>query len=110
MTPGLADLHDADADVLRRKAELLGASFMEDHSIGDFHWHVMQDPEGNEFCIAQDEVRVPRADFCPLCPKKSNRPTPQCCIVGRLPGVRKVPDQFQSVAIAMFTKARPPTP
>jgi hypothetical protein len=22
--------------------------------IGDFHWNVMQDPEGNEFCIAGD--------------------------------------------------------
>ncbi|MFE4198834.1 VOC family protein [Paenarthrobacter sp. NPDC056912] len=48
------DLHDADAAALRRKAEALGATFVEAHSIGDFHWDIMQDPEGNEFCIAQD--------------------------------------------------------
>ncbi|WP_024820505.1 VOC family protein [Arthrobacter sp. 31Y] len=48
------DLHDADPSALRRKAETLGAAFVEEHNIGDFHWDVMQDPEGNEFCIAQD--------------------------------------------------------
>lgn len=48
------DLHDADAAALRRKAESLGATFVEGHDIADFHWDVMQDPEGNEFCIAQE--------------------------------------------------------
>ncbi|MFF2840417.1 VOC family protein [Paenarthrobacter sp. NPDC057981] len=48
------DLHDADAAALRRKAEALGATFVEGHDIADFHWDVMQDPEGNEFCIAQE--------------------------------------------------------
>lgn len=48
------DLHDADPSALRRKAETLGATFVEEHNIGDFRWDVMQDPEGNEFCIAQD--------------------------------------------------------
>ncbi|MGR0160991.1 VOC family protein [Paenarthrobacter nitroguajacolicus] len=48
------DLHDADPSALRRKAEELGATFVEGHDIGDFHWDVMQDPEGNEFCIAQE--------------------------------------------------------
>lgn len=47
------DLHDADASALRRKAESLGAAFVEGYDIADFHWDVMQDPEGNEFCIAQ---------------------------------------------------------
>ncbi|MBT2588026.1 VOC family protein [Arthrobacter sp. ISL-95] len=48
------DLHDADPSALRRKAETLGATFVEEYTIGDFHWDVMQDPEGNEFCIARD--------------------------------------------------------
>jgi hypothetical protein len=48
------DLHDADPSALRRKAETLGATFVEGYNSGDFHWDVMQDPEGNEFCIAQD--------------------------------------------------------
>ncbi len=48
------DLHDADPSALRRKAETLGATFVEEHDIGHFRWDVMQDPEGNEFCIAQD--------------------------------------------------------
>ncbi|HKU35247.1 VOC family protein [Paenarthrobacter sp. NPDC058040] len=48
------DLHDDDAASLRAKAERLGAVFVEGHDIGDFHWDVMQDPEGNEFCIAKD--------------------------------------------------------
>ncbi|WP_159709068.1 VOC family protein [Arthrobacter sp. 18067] len=48
------DLHDDDATALRRRAESLGATFVEGHDIADFHWDVMQDPEGNEFCIAQE--------------------------------------------------------
>lgn len=52
------DLHDADPpSALRRKAETLGgATFVEGgQDVGDFHWDVMQDPEGgNEFCIAQE--------------------------------------------------------
>ncbi|MDR6989375.1 hypothetical protein J2Y66_003890 [Paenarthrobacter nitroguajacolicus] len=48
------DLHDADPAALRRKAELLGAAFVEGYDVADFHWDVMRDPEGNEFCIAQE--------------------------------------------------------
>lgn len=48
------DIHTQDAASLRRHAETLGATFVEGHDIGDFHWDVMHDPEGNEFCIAQD--------------------------------------------------------
>ncbi|OFI38977.1 glyoxalase [Arthrobacter sp. SW1] len=48
------DLHHPDPAGLRRRAESLGAVFVEGHDIGDFHWDVMQDPEGNEFCIAAD--------------------------------------------------------
>ncbi|MGW9415147.1 VOC family protein [Arthrobacter cupressi] len=48
------DLHHPEPGALRRRAESLGAVFVEGHDLGDFHWDVMQDPEGNEFCIAAD--------------------------------------------------------
>lgn len=48
------DVHGPDPDSLRAHAEALGAVFVEGHDIGDFHWDVMHDPEGNEFCIARD--------------------------------------------------------
>ncbi|MEY9776167.1 VOC family protein [Arthrobacter sp. MW3 TE3886] len=46
------DIHGPDPAALRARAESLGAGFVEGNDIGDFHWDVMQDPEGNEFCIA----------------------------------------------------------
>jgi Glyoxalase-like domain len=48
------DIHGSDPAALRAHAKSLGARFVEGHDIGDFHWDVMQDPEGNEFCIAGD--------------------------------------------------------
>jgi hypothetical protein len=48
------DIHGPDPAALRARAESLGAGFVEGNDIGDFHWDVMQDPEGNEFCIAGD--------------------------------------------------------
>ena len=48
------DVHGSDPAALRAHAESLGAAFVEGNDIGDFHWDVMQDPEGNEFCIAGD--------------------------------------------------------
>ncbi len=30
----------------------LGGSRIEDHEIMGFHWTVLGDPEGNEFCVA----------------------------------------------------------
>jgi len=48
------DIHGTDPSALRAHAEALGAGFVEGNDIGDFHWDVMQDPEGNEFCIACD--------------------------------------------------------
>lgn len=48
------DIHGPDPAALRARAESLGAGFVEGNGIGDFHWDVMQDPEGNEFCIAGD--------------------------------------------------------
>lgn len=41
---------DAAAEVQR--AISLGATTVEEHSIGDFSWMVLADPDGNEFCIA----------------------------------------------------------
>lgn len=48
------DIHGPDASAIRAHAESLGAAFVERHNIADFHWVVMHDPEGNEFCIAAD--------------------------------------------------------
>lgn len=48
------DIQGSDPAALRAHAESLGARFVADNDIGDFHWDVMQDPEGNEFCIAGD--------------------------------------------------------
>ena len=33
--------------------EGLGGSRVDDHEIQGFHWTIMADPEGNEFCIAE---------------------------------------------------------
>ena len=44
---GVDDLAAVTARVVE-----LGGSKVEDHTIGDFTWHVMQDPGGNEFCLA----------------------------------------------------------
>jgi len=30
----------------------LGASVIAEHSLGDFRWTVLADPEGNEFCVS----------------------------------------------------------
>ncbi|MFI5085074.1 MAG: VOC family protein [Actinomycetales bacterium] len=54
-TPGRRRLHldfgsdDVDADLAQ--AVRLGASRVEDHWSGSFHWFVLADPDGNEFCI-----------------------------------------------------------
>lgn len=41
---------DRDAEVDRIIA--LGATVVASHNLGDLEWTVLQDPEGNEFCIA----------------------------------------------------------
>jgi predicted enzyme related to lactoylglutathione lyase len=33
----------------------LGGSHLDDREMGGFHWTVMADPEGNEFCIAASD-------------------------------------------------------
>jgi predicted enzyme related to lactoylglutathione lyase len=55
-TPGRNRLHMdttvADLDAAQARIIELGGSHLEDHEVGGFHWRVMADPEGNEFCIA----------------------------------------------------------
>jgi predicted enzyme related to lactoylglutathione lyase len=42
-------------DMMAEVARLtgLGATVLAEHSLGDFRWTVLADPEGNEFCVAQ---------------------------------------------------------
>jgi predicted enzyme related to lactoylglutathione lyase len=42
---------DMAAEVLRLVG--FGATVVAEHSLGDFRWTVLADPEGNEFCVAQ---------------------------------------------------------
>lgn len=57
-TEGTRRLHlDFAADDVATEVERalgLGASPVSEHAIGDFHWVVLADPDGNEFCIAPD--------------------------------------------------------
>jgi hypothetical protein len=46
------DLVDSDTSAVSR-FESLGASLVATHQVGSHRWTVMQDPEGNEFCVAQ---------------------------------------------------------
>ncbi|MEX1037835.1 MAG: VOC family protein [Acidimicrobiia bacterium] len=46
------DMSVEDLDGAVRRALDLGASHVEDHTIGDFSWVVLADPDGNEFCLA----------------------------------------------------------
>ena len=55
-TPGKARIHldfsttDVDAEVARLVS--LGATETGRHSFGDFGWVVLEDPDGNVFCVA----------------------------------------------------------
>jgi hypothetical protein len=42
------------ADEVARLVEL-GATALGENSLGDFHWTVLADPEGNEFCVSGDD-------------------------------------------------------
>jgi len=46
------DLIDPDPSAVDRLVAL-GASVVAEHQVASHRWTVMQDPEGNEFCIAQ---------------------------------------------------------
>ena len=45
------DLMVRHLDASKQKVEELGGSPVEEHRDTDYHWWVMADPEGNEFCI-----------------------------------------------------------
>ncbi len=47
------DLVDPDRSAVERLVGL-GASVVAEHQIGNHRWTVMQDPEGNEFCVAAE--------------------------------------------------------
>ncbi len=46
------DLMDDDPAAVARLVTL-GATVVGEHRAGSHRWTVMQDPEGNEFCIAE---------------------------------------------------------
>ena len=46
------DLHHLDPEAFIARVEELGGTRVEDHEITGFHWSVLADPEGNEFCVA----------------------------------------------------------
>lgn len=47
------DVHTqgADIDEVRGRLEARGATYVATHSEGPYSWHVMRDPQGNEFCV-----------------------------------------------------------
>ena len=49
------DLGHPDPEAFVSKVEALGGSRLADHEIDGFHWTVLADPEGNEFCVAKSE-------------------------------------------------------
>jgi catechol 2,3-dioxygenase-like lactoylglutathione lyase family enzyme len=55
-TPGRNRVHldfeTDDRESLIERVLELGGSRVEDHEIAGFHWTVLADPEGNEFCAA----------------------------------------------------------
>ena len=55
-TPGRNRVHldfgAQDRETTIARVIELGGSRIEDHEIQGFHWTVMGDPEGNEFCVA----------------------------------------------------------
>jgi len=57
-TPGKNRVHvDLMADDLDTEVERLlasGAGLVERRSIGSFRWVTLTDPDGNQFCVAQD--------------------------------------------------------
>jgi len=45
------DLAHEDPAAFVAWVEELGGSRLEDHEVSGFHWTVLADPEGNEFCV-----------------------------------------------------------
>jgi predicted enzyme related to lactoylglutathione lyase len=56
------DIHAADVDAELRRLEDLGARRVSDRIVmGDACWFVMEDPEGNEFCVVRPPEATPPA-------------------------------------------------
>jgi len=49
------DLAASDPEALIGQVLALGGARLQDHEMGGFHWTVMADPEGNEFCITPQD-------------------------------------------------------
>lgn len=49
------DVSHPDPEALIAKVESLGGSRLQDHETAGFHWTVLADPEGNEFCVTKAE-------------------------------------------------------
>lgn len=45
------DLTHEDPEAFVAHVIEVGGSKVDDHRVGDFHWTVLADPEGNEFCV-----------------------------------------------------------
>lgn len=49
------DMRHPDPEAFVARVEELGGRRVEDHEIMGFHWSVLADPEGNDFCVAEAE-------------------------------------------------------
>ncbi len=49
------DLSHPDPEAFIAVVERLGGSRLQDHDVSGFHWTVLADPEGNEFCVTKAE-------------------------------------------------------
>jgi hypothetical protein len=47
------DLIDDDLEALEERVINLGGAKVDDRFMGDFHWKVLADPEGNVFCVTK---------------------------------------------------------
>jgi len=47
------DLIDENLEETELRVITLGGAKVADHSMGDFHWKVLADPEGNVFCVSE---------------------------------------------------------
>lgn len=45
------DLSHEDPEAFIARVEELGGSRLQDHETSGFHWTILADPEGNEFCV-----------------------------------------------------------
>ncbi|HYG72266.1 MAG TPA: VOC family protein [Actinomycetota bacterium] len=49
------DLEVSDLEAVTRLAVSLGATVVADQEEDDYRWRVLQDPEGNEFCLMPND-------------------------------------------------------